>query len=87
MTGLSVLMLMSSSTGDGKEYLNNLKRWKYQVSTRMKKVHRKRQWCFFSEYRIVYYDDNIVRFSYEDYAHGAKTSYMTLMGYTWVANV
>ena len=101
------------------------KRWKYQVTTRMKKAHRQGQWrfpkskdflkqypCFaailnklwtltwyahigtslldprfsvqyigrytkravMAEYRIVHYDGNIVRFSYKDYAHGAKTS-------------
>jgi hypothetical protein len=33
-----------------------------------------------AEYRIVYYDGKIVRFSYKDYAHGAKTSYMTFVG-------
>ena len=29
-----------------------------------------------AEYRIVYYDGKIVRFSYKDYANGAKTSYI-----------
>ena len=32
-----------------------------------------------AEYRIVYYDGKIVRFSYKDYAHRAKTSYMTFL--------
>jgi hypothetical protein len=114
------------------------KRWKYQVTTRMKRAHREGQWrfpkskdflkqypCFASmlnklwsltwyahigaslldprfsiayigrytkravmaEYRIVYYDGKIVRFSYKDYAHGAKTSYMTLKVYTFIARL
>ena len=114
----------------GVQFVAQYKRWKYQVTTRMKKAHRKRQWrfpkskdflkqypCFASmlnklwnltwyahigaclldprfsvqyigrytkravlaEYRIVYYDGKIVRFSYKDYAHRAKTSYMTFL--------
>ena len=37
-----------------------------------------------AEYRIIYYDGKIVRFSYKDYAHGAKTRYMTLKVYTFM---
>ncbi len=40
-----------------------------------------------TEYRIVYYDGKIVRFSYKDYAHGAKTSYMTLKVYTFIGRL
>jgi hypothetical protein len=40
-----------------------------------------------AEYRIVYYDGKIVRFSYKDYAHGTKTSYMTLKVYTFIARL
>ncbi len=28
------------------QFLRQYKRWKYQVTTRMKKVHRQGQWCF-----------------------------------------
>ncbi len=40
-----------------------------------------------AEYRIVYDDGKIVRFSYQDYAHGAKTSYMTLKVYTFMGRL
>ena len=40
-----------------------------------------------AEYRIVYYDGKIVRFSYKDYAQGAKTSYMTLKVYTFIGRL
>ena len=40
-----------------------------------------------AEYRIVYYDGKIVRFSYKDYANGAKTSYMTLKVYTFIGRL
>ena len=40
-----------------------------------------------AQYRIVYYDGKIVRFSYKDYAHGAKTSYMTLKVYTFIGRL
>jgi len=114
------------------------KRWKYQVTTRMKRAHREGQWRFpkskdflkqypffaamlnklwsltwyayigaclldprfsiqyigrytkravMAEYRIVYYDGKIVRFSYKDYAQGAKTSYMTLKVYTFIGRL
>ena len=38
-------------------------------------------------YRIVYYDGKIVRFSYKDYANGAKTRYMTLKVYTFIGRL
>jgi hypothetical protein len=38
-----------------------------------------------AEYRIVYYDGKIIRFSYKDYASGGKTSYMTLKVNTFIA--
>jgi hypothetical protein len=114
------------------------KRWKYQISTRMKKTHRESQWRFpkskdflrkyplfaaminklwkitwyayigaslldprfsiqyigrytkravMAEYRIVYYDGKIIRFSYKDYAEGAKTSYMTLKVHTFIGRL
>jgi hypothetical protein len=114
------------------------KRWKYQVTTRMKKAHRQGLWSFpqskdflkqytcfaamlnklwsltwyahigaslldpsfsvqyigrytkravMAEYRIVYYDGNIVRFSYKDYAEGGKTSYMTFKVYTFIGRL
>ena len=114
------------------------KRWKYQVTTRMKSAHREGQWrlpkskdflkqypCFASilnklwhltwyahigaslldprfsvqyigrytkravmaEYRIVYYDGKIVRFSYKDYAEGARTSFMTLKVHTFIGRL
>ena len=40
-----------------------------------------------AEYRIVYYDGKILRFSYKDYANGAKTSYMTLKVYTFIGRL
>ena len=113
------------------------KRWKYQVSIRMKKAHREGQWSFpkskflneyprfaaminklwkltwyayigasladprfsiqyigrytkravMAEYRIIYYDGKIVRFSYKDYAEGGKTSYMTLKVHTFIGRL
>ena len=114
------------------------KRWKYQVTTRIKRAHREGQWRFpkskdflkqypffaamlnklwsltwyayigaslvdprfsiqyigrytkravMAEYRIVYYDGKIVRFSYKDYAHSAKTSYMSLKVYTFIGRL
>jgi hypothetical protein len=114
------------------------KRWKYQITTRMKKAHREGQWrfpkskdflkqypCFaamlnklwnltwyayigaslidprfsiqyigrytkravMAEYRIVYYDGKIVRFSYKDYAEGGKSSFMTLKVHTFIGRL
>lgn len=114
------------------------KRWKYQITTRMKKAHRQGQWrfpkskdflkqypCFaamlnklwhitwyayigaslldprfsvqyigrytkravMAEYRITYYDGEIVRFSYKDYAEGGKTSFMTLKVHTFIGRL
>ena len=114
------------------------KRWKYQVTTRMKSAHREGQWrfprskdflkhypCFASilnklwhltwyahigaclldprfsvqyiggytkravraGYRIVYHDGKIVRFSYKDYAEGAKTSLMSLKVHTFIGRL
>ena len=40
-----------------------------------------------AEYRITYYDGKIVRFSYRDYAAGAKTSYMTLKVHTFIGRL
>jgi len=40
-----------------------------------------------AEYRIVYYDGKIIRFSYKDYAQGGKTSYMTLKVYTFIGRL
>ena len=40
-----------------------------------------------AEYRIVYYDGKIVRFSYKDYAEGGKTSYMTLKVTTFIGRL
>jgi len=45
-------------------------------------IGRYKKRAVMAEYRIVYYDGKIVRFSYKDYAEGAKTSYMTLKVYT-----
>jgi hypothetical protein len=39
-----------------------------------------------AEYRIVYYDGKIVGFSDKDYAHGAKSSSMTMKVYTVIAS-
>ena len=114
------------------------KRWKYQITTRMKKAHLAGQWrfpkskdflklypCFaamlnklwnitwyayigsslldprfsiqyigrytkravMAEYRISYYDDKIVRFSYKDYAEGGKISFMTLKVHTFIGRL
>jgi hypothetical protein len=38
-------------------------------------------------YRIVYDDGKIVRFSYKDYANGAKTRYMTLKVDTFIGRL
>ena len=40
-----------------------------------------------NSYPLSYYDGKIVRFRYKDYAHGAKTSYMTLKVYTFIARL
>ncbi len=40
-----------------------------------------------AEYRIVYYDGKIVRFSYKDYAEGGKRSYMTLKVNTFIGRL
>jgi len=40
-----------------------------------------------AEYRIVYYDGKIVRFSYKDYAEGGKTSFMTLKVHTFIGRL
>ena len=40
-----------------------------------------------AEYRIVYDDGKIVRFSYKDYAHGAKTRYITMKVYTFIGRL
>ena len=40
-----------------------------------------------AEYRIVYYDGKIIRFSYKDYAEGGKTSYMTLKVHTFIGRL
>jgi len=113
-------------------------RWKYQVTTRMKKAHKQGQWrfpkskgflkhypCFaavlnklwnltwyayigaslldprfsvqyigrytkravMAEYRIIYYDGNLVRFSYKDYAEGGKISCLTLKVSTFISRL
>ncbi len=40
-----------------------------------------------AEYRIVYYDGKILRFSYKDHAEGGKTSYMTLKVHTFIGRL
>jgi hypothetical protein len=40
-----------------------------------------------AEYRIVYYDGKIIRFSYKDYAEGKKISYMTLKVDTFISRL
>jgi hypothetical protein len=40
-----------------------------------------------AEYRIVYYDGNIVRFSYKDYAEGGKISYITMKVHTFIGRL
>jgi hypothetical protein len=40
-----------------------------------------------AEYRIVYYDGKIVRFSFKDYAEGGKTSYMSLKVNTFIGRL
>ena len=40
-----------------------------------------------AEYRIVYYDGKIVRFSYKDYAEGGKISYITMKVYTFIGRL
>ncbi|MBL7178249.1 MAG: transposase [Desulfobacteraceae bacterium] len=40
-----------------------------------------------AEYRIVYYDGKIIRFSYKDYAEGGKTNYMTLKVHTFIGRL
>jgi hypothetical protein len=40
-----------------------------------------------AEYRIVYYDGKIVRFSYKDYAEGGKTSYITMKVHTFIGRL
>jgi len=40
-----------------------------------------------AEYRIVFYDGKIVRFSYKDYAEGGKTSFMTLKVHTFIGRL
>ena len=40
-----------------------------------------------AEYRIVYYDGKIVRFSYKDYAEGGKISYITLKVNTFIGRL
>jgi len=40
-----------------------------------------------AEYRIVYYDGKIVRFSYKDYAEGGKFSYITMKVHTFIGRL
>ena len=40
-----------------------------------------------AEYRIVYYDGTIVRFSYKDYAQGGKISYITMKVHTFIGRL
>jgi hypothetical protein len=40
-----------------------------------------------AEYRIVYYDGKIVRFSYKDYAEGGKISYITMKVHTFIGRL
>ena len=40
-----------------------------------------------AEYRIVYYDGKIVRFSYKDYAEGGKTRYITMKVHTFIGGL
>ena len=40
-----------------------------------------------AEYRILYYDGKVVRFSYKDYANGAKISYLTLKVNTFIGRL
>jgi hypothetical protein len=40
-----------------------------------------------AEYRIVYYNGKIVGFSYKDYAHGGKTSYITIKVHTFIGRL
>lgn len=40
-----------------------------------------------AEYRIIYYDGKIVRFSYKDYAEDGKTSYLTLKVHTFIGRL
>jgi hypothetical protein len=40
-----------------------------------------------AEYRIVYYNGKIVRFSYKDYAEGGKTSYITMKVHTFIGRL
>jgi hypothetical protein len=40
-----------------------------------------------AEYRIVYYDGKIVRFSYKDYAQDGKTSYITMKVDTFIGRL
>jgi len=40
-----------------------------------------------AEYRIIYYDSKIIRFSFKDYAEGGKTSYMTLKVNTFISRL
>jgi hypothetical protein len=114
------------------------KRWKYQVTTRIRKAHRLKTWRFpaaqsylkdypclaavlnklwglcwygyigaslldprfsvhyigrytkravLAEYRITYYDGKIIRFAYKDYAHGGKTSFLTMKVNTFIGRL
>jgi hypothetical protein len=40
-----------------------------------------------AEYRIVYYDGKIVRFSFKDYAHGGKISYITMKVHSFIGRL
>ena len=40
-----------------------------------------------AEYRIVYDDGKIVRFSFKDYAKGGKISYITMKVYTFIGRL
>ena len=40
-----------------------------------------------AEYRIVYYNGKIIRFSYKDYAEGGKISYMTIKVHTFIGRL
>ena len=40
-----------------------------------------------AEYRIVYYDGNIVRFSYKDYAEGGKISDITMKVHSFIGRL
>ena len=40
-----------------------------------------------AEFRIVDYDGKIVRFGCKDYAHSAKTSYMSLKVYPFIGRL